>query len=53
MGKERDSRKELKKVSMRTQKEKRKLKQEKKKIKKYDLPAGSIGDQEVRTPSSI
>jgi hypothetical protein len=44
MGKERDTRKESKKVSTRTQKEKRKLKQKKKKIKKYDLPAGSIGD---------
>jgi hypothetical protein len=44
MGKARDTRKESKKISTKTQKEKRKLKHEKKKIKKYDFPAGSIGD---------
>ena len=44
MGKERDTRKEVKKLPTRSAKEKRKAKRERKKEKRYDFKAGSIFD---------
>jgi hypothetical protein len=44
MGKERNTRKEVKKIPMKSAKEKRKAKKERKKEKRYDFKAGSIFD---------
>jgi hypothetical protein len=44
MGKERNTKKESRKIPTKTAKEKRKARRERKKEKKYDFKAGSIFD---------